>query len=199
MGLDATAKMNGSGKNTDEGTAVNDDKEFVGRVAANFAPMTGLADTVLHLGLNYADGTTNGSATAFGSSGIRTEGRGLAVFNINTGAAATEVDRSRTGVEGLLAWGPVKLQSEWVKMGLKTSTFDRDINAYYAALNWLITGEKYADSYSLGGMRAIKPNNAFNKGGGWGVWELGVRYSKLDGTDGLGSPANVCLVRSLRL
>ena len=179
----AVGVMNGGGKNADEANAVNDDKEIVGRVAANFAAMAGLADTVLHLGLNYSDGTTNSV-----SSSVRTEARGLTTFSIATGAPADGVDRTRTGIEGVLAYGPFKLQSEWAKMGLKTTAFDRDIDAMYVAANWLITGEKYADSYSLGGMKAIKPNNPFKKGGsGMGAWELGVRYSKLDGSDWAGT------------
>ena len=175
----AVGVMNGSGKNTDEASAVNDDKEIVGRVAANFAPMMNLADTVLHLGLNYSDGTTNNAGTS-----IRTESRGLTTFNIGTGAPLDGVDRTRAGIEGVLAYGPVKLQSEWVKMGLKTAAYDRDIDAMYVAANWLITGENYDDNYTLGGMKAIKPNDPFKNGGdGWGAWELGLRYSKLDGSD----------------
>ncbi|MGH8632214.1 MAG: porin, partial [Burkholderiales bacterium] len=41
----AVAAMNGSGKNVDEANASVDDKEFILRAAANFAPMTGLSST----------------------------------------------------------------------------------------------------------------------------------------------------------
>ena len=178
------AVANGSGKNTDEANAVVDDKDLIARAAVNLAPMMELSNAVLHLGVNYASGTIPVGAAPSG----RTEGRGLTFFTpvAFTGA---ETDRERTGLEGVLAWGSVKVQSEWVGANFQGTSagavgYDRDIESYYAAVNWMITGEQYADNYTLGGMRAIKPNNAFKKGAdGWGAWELGVRYSVLDAGD----------------
>ncbi len=63
---------------------------------------------------------------------------------------------------------------------------DRDIKSWNAAVTWLITGEKYADSYKAGKFDRIKPLNDFNpkgEGKGWGAWEIGARYSKLDASD----------------
>ncbi|MGQ0578324.1 MAG: OprO/OprP family phosphate-selective porin [Betaproteobacteria bacterium] len=180
----AVAAMNGSGKNTDEANAVVDDKDIIVRGALNFAPMASLSDTVLHLGAGYTMGTMPGNSAPTG--GIRTEGRGITFLTVNAppGAAAnSETDRERMGVEGVLAWGPLKLQTEWVKSAFENSSvaYDREIDAYYGALTWLITGEKYADFYTLNGMRAIVPNKLFKKGAeGMGAWELGVRYSKID-------------------
>ncbi|HEV8645727.1 MAG TPA: porin [Burkholderiales bacterium] len=183
----ALAVMNGSGKNTDEANAVVDDKEFIARGALNFGPMANLSDAVLHLGVGYTTGTLPGNAAL--TSGIRTEGRGITFLTViaPTGAAAnSETDRERLGLEGVVAWGPLKLQTEWVKSAFENSSvnYDREIDAYYAALSWLITGEKYADFYTLGGMRAIVPNKQFKKGAeGMGAWELGVRMSKIDAGD----------------
>jgi len=178
------AVANGSGKNADEANAAVDGKDLIARVAVNLAPMMELSNTVLHLGVNYASGTIPVGAAPSG----RTEGRGLTFF---TPAAfdGAETDRERTGLEGVLAWGPVKVQSEWVKANFQGTSagavgYDRNIDSYYAAVNWMITGEQYAENYTLGGMRAIKPNNPFKKGAdGWGGWELGVRYSVLDAGD----------------
>lgn len=180
----ALAVMNGSGKNTDEANAVVDDKDFVARTAVNLAPMAGLKNSILHLGVNYTTGTIPGNNAMTG--GIRTEGRGITFLTVNAapGAAAnSDTDRERLGLESVLAWGPVKFQTEWVQSAFENSTvgYDREIDAYYAGVSWLITGEKYADNYTLNGMRAIKPNRQFKKGAeGMGAWELGVRYSKID-------------------
>ena len=106
--------------------------------------------------------------------------------NAPSANAADETDRERLGVEGVAAWGPIKFQAEMLQASFENSAvaYDNDIDSYYAAVTWLITGEKYSDSYTLGGMRAIKPNNPFKKGGGGlGAWELGVRVSKLDASD----------------
>lgn len=180
------AAMNGSGKNTDEANSVVDDKDLVARAAFNLAPLTGLSTTVLHLGANYSVGTIPGNVAPSG--GVRTEGRGLTFFTpaAPSATATDETDRERLGFEGVIAWGPLKLQSEFLQSTFENSTaaYDRDIDTYYASLSWMITGERYADSYTLGGMRAIKPNNPYKKGaGGAGAWELGVRFSKLDASD----------------
>jgi len=180
----ALAAMNGSGKNTDEANAVADDKEMIVRGALNFAPMANLSGAVLHLGAGYTTGTLPGTTALTG--GIRTEGRGITFLTVNAppGAAAnSETDRDRLGLEGMVAWGPLKLQTELVKSSFENSSvgYDTEIDAYYAALTWLITGEKYADFYTLNGMRAIVPNRQFKKGAeGMGAWELGVRMSKID-------------------
>lgn len=179
----AVAAMNGNGKNADESNSVVDDKDIVVRLATNLAQPLGMQDGVLHLGLGYTAGTV---AAANLTGGMRTEGRGLQFFQA-TNPGGTEVDRERVGLEGVVAFGPVKFQSEWV-----TATYESDlvgsteveIDAYYAAVSWMITGEKYADNYSLGGMKQIKPNRPFRKGAeGMGAWELGARYSKLDAGD----------------
>jgi phosphate-selective porin OprO/OprP len=180
----AFAAMNGGGKNADEANSVVDDKDLIARAAANFAPMAGMTAGVLHLGVNYSIGTIPGDVAP--SSGVRTEGRGLTFFTpAAPGAAPNETDRERMGLEGVAAWGPIKFQAELLQANFENSAaaYDRDINSYYAAVSWLITGEKYADNYTLSGIRAIKPNNPFKKGGGTGAWEVGLRMSKLDASD----------------
>jgi phosphate-selective porin OprO/OprP len=181
----AVAAMNGSGKNTDEANAAADGMEIIVRAAVNFAPMANLSNSVLHLGAGYTTGTLPGNTALTG--GIRTEGRGITFLTVNApGAATDETDRERTGLEGVLAWGPLKFQTEWVKSAFENTiaAYDREIDAYYGAVTWLITGEKYADFYTLNGMRAIVPNRPFKKGAeGMGALELGVRMSKIDAGD----------------
>lgn len=181
----AVAAMNGSGKNTDEANSVIDDKDLIVRLATNLAPAVGMESGVLHLGVGYTTGTIPGNNALTG--GIRTEGRGLTFLTVTApGAAANETDRDRMGLEGVVGFGPVKFQAEYVQSNFQNSAvgFDRDIDAYYGSVSWMITGEKYSDSYTMGGMRAIKPNKPFKKGSdGMGAWELGVRYSTIDAGD----------------
>lgn len=187
----ALAVSNGAGKNGDETNAVVDGQDLIGRLAFNFAEMAQMKNTVLHVGAAYATGTIP-PAAATGT--VRTEGRGLQFFAATAfsglgGAGLQEIDRKRTGLEAIAAWGPLKVQAEAINSNFTgTSTgnvaYDRDINAEYVELMWLMTGEKYADSYTLNGQRAIKPDHPFRKGGeGWGAWELGVRFSKFDASD----------------
>ncbi len=178
----ALALSNGSGKEGDESNAQVDGKDLIARVAGNLAAFTGMPDAVIHLGLNYATGTIPAAAL---TGGVRTEGRGLTFFTAAS-PGGTEIDRDRLGLEGVFAYGPFKLQSEWVNASFQSNApgaTERELDAYYASVNWMITGEKYADNYTINGMRAIKPNNPFKKGGGMGAWELGLRYSKWDAGD----------------
>jgi len=62
---------------------------------------------------------------------------------------------------------------------------DKSINAYYANLSYMLTGEAYAGAYKNGIMDRMSPKNNFTGLGssGLGAWEIGLRYSKLDATD----------------
>ena len=186
------ALSNGQGKNNNEPNAAVDDKDYIGRLAANFAEMIGNKDMILHLGAAYTQGTLPVAAAP----SARTEARGLTFFipAAFTGIGATgiqEMDRKRKGAELALAWKQFKLQSEWVTNKFSGTSnggvaFDPEIDSYYAYINWLITGEKYADAYGGGVFRAIKPNQPFKMGTdgwGWGAWELGARYSVWDAGD----------------
>jgi phosphate-selective porin OprO/OprP len=177
----AVALANGAGKNADEANSQVDDQEIIARLASNLAPLAGLKETVLHVGGGYTTGNIPGNTALTG--GIRTEGRGLTFLTVSAppgAAASSDTQRDRLGLETVLAWGPVKAQGEWVKASYDNSSvnYDREIDAYYAELNWLITGEKYADFYTMNGMRAIKPNRPFKKGAeGMGAWEIGARHA----------------------
>jgi phosphate-selective porin len=55
-----------------------------------------------------------------------------------------------------------------------------DVNSWYVQGVWNITGEKWADAYSGGIFKGIKPMSNFKPGSGWGAFQLGLRYSKFD-------------------
>lgn len=179
------ALSNGAGKNTNETNSVQDSQDVIARLGANAAEWFGNKDMVLHVAGAYSTGTIPGGASPVGS-GVRTEGRGLTFFNPAAFGGA-DVDRDRAGAELSLAFGPVKAQGEYVKSSFETTTagagVDRDIEAWYAEALWLITGEKYADAYRSGAYGTIRPKNALGSGGGWGAWEIGLRYTDFDAED----------------
>ena len=189
------ALSTGEGKQnieTSSPTAKQDSVDVIGRVTANIAELMGNKDNVYHVGL----AASNGKLNSFSPSNT-TEGKGEKFFAASyaSGAGATaigatgDLERTRYGVEGALALGSVKLQSEWVRTNLdgkvnNGTKFDDNIDAWYAEALWLVTGEKYADAYKGGKFDRIKPLNDFNPDGkGMGAWEIGVRYSKLDASD----------------
>jgi len=180
----AFAAANGAGKNTNEGDATVDDKDYVGRVAVNVAEMIGSKNLVLHAGGAYAHGNLPAAQSPVGS-GLRTEGRGMAFFQTaNVGAAGQTMDRTRSHLETSLAWNNVKLQGEWISTTYETVAASRDIDVYYAEAMIMLTGENYADAYRSSAYSAIKPNRPFKRGAeGWGAWEVGVRYTNFDAGD----------------
>lgn len=179
----ALAASNGNGKNNNETSAVTDGKDVIGRLGANFAEIIGNKDMVLHVAGSFSDGK---EAAALALISGRTEARGTVFFAAPT--LASDYDRKRTGAELSLAWKQIKLQGEMLNANYQTvnggPALDRDIETSYAEVMWLITGEKYADSYRNGAYGAIKPFRPMKKGAdGWGAWELGLRYSQFDAGD----------------
>jgi phosphate-selective porin OprO/OprP len=177
---------NGEGKNTDENDAAVDDKDVIGRVAVNFAPLMKWENGILHTGFNYSNGVIPDESP--GSN--RTEGRGQTFFTAAAPVGVNEMDRTRTAFEGVVAYGPVKLQTEWLTANYKADGgYDKDIDVSYVAANWLITGEEYVSNYTTGGMRRIRPDNPVESGGK-GAWEIGIRYSQLDAGDYANTPTS---------
>jgi len=187
------------GQNANDTSIDADGKSVTGRATVNIAELMDQKDAVYHLGAAYSDTSDNHDVNAFA---IRTEGRGSNIFQSTApgavGATNKGYDLKRTGLEGAVAYGPVKFQTEWIKAEFEPDGNNRlvagapvgqekDITAWYAAVNWMITGESYADAYKGGlfGGR-MKPKNNFDpKAGKWGAgaWEIGARYSKLDASD----------------
>lgn len=189
------ALSTGEGKNNIESSSSSkkqDGVDVIGRLTANFAEFLGSKDNVYHLGAAFSNGKLN--AYKFSN---RTEGRGEKFFEADYASGTTgttigatgDLERTRYGLEGAIALGPVKFQSEWVRTNLdgkvnNGTKFDDDVDVWYAEALWMITGENYADSYKGGKFDRIKPKNDFNPDGpGMGAWEIGVRYSDLDASD----------------
>ena len=197
----ALALSNGEGKNRNEKDSRVDGMEYIARGTVNFAQLMDNKDAVFHLGAAFSQtdlsktssNTTNDTNFLAGSNGVRTEGRGATFFTfptlVSTNGIDNSIQRTRSALEGVAAYGPVKFQTEWMKTnydGRLTASrkFDADVNTWYAEALWLVSGEKYADSYKDGAWGAIKPKNNFEIGkDGIGAWELGLRYSKFDASD----------------
>jgi len=190
----SVAYVNGTGT-SDENNAKHDSKDVTLRLTGNLAEMVGWKDSIVHVGGFFADG----NQSARNQSGFiptqRTEGRGLTFFSTNCAATlcvATstanafndDVDRTRSGLEAILAYGPVKFQSEYIKTEFEGSNFERDMSAWYASAMWNVTGEKFAGMYRDGVMGRLRPANNFKAGtDGWGALQVGVRYTSFDASD----------------
>jgi phosphate-selective porin OprO/OprP len=195
--------VNGSGQNND---AMMNGKDVVGRVAMNIADFTNWQDTVVHIGVSGSQNTVQKSSAAVGGNDSNTlsaytEASGITSNTIkytNTTAttffstlafSGTNVDKSRVGLETAIAYGPLKLQGEYINTNFDGRTladqeFNKDINAWYASTTWLLTGESYANAYKDAMFGRISPKHNFSLGkDGYGAIELGLRYSRFDASD----------------
>jgi phosphate-selective porin OprO and OprP len=173
-----------NGSNGDDTNASYDGKDATGRLTVNVADFMDWKDAVVHLGGFYANGRQeSGSAIPV----VQSEARGYKLFetaDTTKNTFTNSVDRTRSGLELALAKGPVKVQSEYIRAEFDGDKFNRDMSAWYASVNWLVTGESFADIYKDGAFGRLKPANNFNFGGnGWGALQLGLRYSNFDGGD----------------
>lgn len=206
------ALSTGRGKNANNTDTSVDSPEVIGRGAVNLAKYFKLDDTVLHLGGSVSHGyvsqlqatnintaPTNSFLVGQGVVSTQTEGRGLTFFTPTALylAQGNGIERTRLAAEGSYAYGPFKLQAEYITNNYSgnggtslgtagTIAFDKDINAWYVSANWLVTGESYADSYvsENGTWGRIKPrNNVDFSNGHYGAVVLGLRYSDYDASD----------------
>jgi len=189
----SVAYLNGTGT-TDENNASNDSKDLTVRLTGNIAEMAAWKDAVVHVGGWWANGDEGSRRQASFIPTVQSEGRGVQFFSTICVTAACDgtattasafkdnVERTRGGAELALAYGPVKLQSEYIRVGFDAPTYNRDIETWYAALMWNVTGEPFAAMYKEGVFGRLKPMNNFG-GSGWGALQLGVRYSKFDASD----------------
>lgn len=173
--------VNTTTANGDETDAKYDNKDALVRVVGNIAQFADWKDSVVHVGGFYAKGQQEPGSNP--TLAVLTEGRGYTMFSTAEGFTRA-VDRTRQGYELALAHGPLKFQTEHIRESFDGFNFDRDLTAWYASVNWIVTGETFASTYKDGMFGRLRPKHDFAWGGdGWGALQLGARYSKFDGSD----------------
>jgi phosphate-selective porin OprO/OprP len=174
----AAALSTGEGRSKLEQGSVNEGNEFIGRIGANFAEMMDNKDNVYHAAIGYTDGKQSGTVDIATNS----ESKGL---GMTVGTMAVNSNRTRLGLEGAVAVGPVKLQSEFIRAIYEHATHgDLDVDSWYASASWMLTGEKYASSYKGGKFDRLSPTKDFDpKTFSGGAWEIGARYSDFSAKD----------------
>ena len=149
-----------------------------------------------------ASGTTRGTILSF-----RSENRGIAnayraqvlgdTVTNGYGVSANNnanISKNLNGLELALATGGLKFQSEYfnntysvsgTSCPIASSTctyprFDLKAKAIYYEFMYNLTGESWANSYRSGAFTSIKPKANFSTSanGGWGAWQLGLRFSQ---------------------
>ena len=101
---------------------------------------------------------------------------------VSTGAI--NVDHvTQWGLEGAAQWRTLYAQGGYYGYSMERvgTMEDPDFNGWYLMGSWVLTGERRAYSAANGAFSAPKPRIPFSfASGGWGAWELALRYSDLD-------------------
>ncbi|MDO9126145.1 MAG: porin, partial [Parvibaculum sp.] len=163
--------------------ATNDDdtSNALARVAYATSPAEGLN---IHIGASgtHAFNVPN-DTFAFRD---RPELRVDATRMIDTGSFTAVDSITAYGPEIAFNYGPFRAQGEYYRYEIdqRGTAVDPDFSAWYLQASWIISGESYKYDIKKGAYSGVKPANPFTSvTGGFGAWEVAVRYSQADLTD----------------
>jgi phosphate-selective porin OprO and OprP len=102
------------------------------------------------------------------------------------------------GIEFAANWKNWLVQAEdtWFSVERRASTLSNPrFNGYYIEGSWVLTGESHRYNAANGSYQSPRPFIPFDGHGGWGAWELALRYSRTDlnyhaGDAGVAPPAD---------
>lgn len=153
--------------------------DITGRVT--YAPLNNNGN-VVHLGLAGRQHTPEDSSNSLRFR-ERPESNITNVRLIDTGTLTDVEDIQFAGLEAAAVFGPFSLQSEWIdtQVSRDNGADDLDFSAWYAYASLFLTGE--SRPYKNGVFDRIKPKSTVGQGG-IGAWEVALRYSEADLTDG---------------
>lgn len=96
------------------------------------------------------------------------------------------------GLEFLARWRNFLLQGESFRFGIErarpTTLSDPQFSGYYLEGSWVLTGEPHRYNAATAAMQNPRPRKDFARSGGWGAWELAMRYSHVDLNHHAGEP-----------
>gem|GEM_PF-4724181 len=152
-------------------------------VRGTWAPV--LEDKMLvHTGLSFSYQSMAGEGSENQTSFSVSEVKGRNTGKIASGVKVELKDYMVVGLELSPAYGPFQLEAEGLvtmanpraaKQGFYSDKM-QVFHAINAGANWVITGQSRSYSVKDGSFGAIKRDEV----GDFGIWQLGVRYSRLD-------------------
>jgi phosphate-selective porin OprO/OprP len=169
------------GRNTSGSSTDTKDDPFSMQGRVTFSPIH-TKDAAIHFGgsgnwinLNSPD------RVQFAS---RPEARLGAQRFLDTGVIPMADDMLRFGLETGAIFGPLWLQGEYLAVEVQRPAL-RDTLGFsggHGEVGWIFSGESRGYDFAKGTFTNPRPRHNVGEGG-WGAWELAVRYSYLDLTD----------------
>ncbi len=187
-----------TGRTVADAEVFDSQRAIVGRLGGLVA--TG-PDYNVHLGANgtYVIEPAEASLTGTSRYGLRLRDRPEIRVDgtrlIDTGNVESDGGYA-AGLEFAANWKNFLLEGESFRYGIKrlNSTLpDPEFNGYYVEASWIPTGESRRYVAGSAAFQGPKPRIPFDGAGGWGAWELALRYSRtnLNFEEGLAGTAAV--------
>lgn len=171
------------GDETEEGFGYGGRATFA-PINSNGAGSLGHGNTVVHLGAWGA--WENPSDTNMDTLRLRQRPEAHITDRlVDTGTFGDVDDLTKWGVEAAAVAGPFSAQGEYMTLDVSRSGGfdDADFDGWYAFASWFLTGESRPYKASAGAFDRVKPAHPVTAGG-LGAWELALRRSNIDLTDG---------------
>lgn len=104
---------------------------------------------------------------------------------VDTGNISGDVNYySLLGAEAAAIYGPFSVQGEYMRAYVNRElSRDAAFNGYYVYGSFFLTGESRNYRADKGTFDILQPEHPFSAGGGWGAWEVAVRFSSIDLND----------------
>lgn len=168
---------------TDDGEVSKGEGEYAVTARVTGLPLySSEGKSFVHLGLGFSQRSPIDDSVTFSA---KPEANLAPSFVSATIPAET---LSLLGAEAAWVNGPFTVQGEYTMASIDApqgSSLEPDLSGYYLQASWFLTGETRAYNKAAGCFGGLKPDaNAFGKDGGKGAWEVGVRYSAIDLSDG---------------
>jgi phosphate-selective porin OprO/OprP len=136
---------------------------------------------LVHLGAAYSRRSPNDGVLRYRQ---RPESH-LAYYFVDTKPMPADAV-NQFGLEAAVVLETFSLQGEYVGVMVDSpSAGDPAFNSYYVYGTWFLTGESRSYNKPSGVFGRVTPRANWGGEGGFGAWELALRYSHLDLTDGL--------------
>jgi phosphate-selective porin OprO and OprP len=164
-----------------DGSSSDNDEGYGFSARATFTPLLG-DDYMLHFG-------GSGSYRSTGSEDPvrfrdRPESHVTDTLLVDTGDIDTD-DFSRYATETAMVYGPLSLAGEYYHLSLNRDIAGNpnlDFSGFYVEGGWFLTNDRMNYSATSGTFGKITPAGIVGKGG-FGAWQIAVRFSSLDLTD----------------
>lgn len=151
----------------------------------------GAGPSVLHFGFSGAWENTPETDDDFDEFRIRQRPEAHMTDRlVDTGTIMGADDLTKWGAETAAVFGPFSAQAEYMRLNLDGQDMngiagldELDFDGWYAFVSWFLTGESRTYKAEKAAFDRVKPAHPVGSGG-MGAWELALRRSNIDLTDG---------------